>query len=310
MQQIQYFTEVLPMGEMAGVTFRDTLDMRYTPPCTILLDQATHTGYVIYDSKKSIVCVGALDKTKHTSLTEYKFAMQSRLTELIAQFEVNHVIYEGVFHDVNTKTTETLLYIKHAIDDLQHLTGVKVDAADNGKWKQILARPNKFNATDEKAEVKKYVVNAYPLLFIGVYENALSGDMIDVMGMGIALVVKVGRNLNLMHALKYNKTLPINTLVFTDMMTPLGEQLLTTRKRSFKQAYESEGMFLVDTDVQKQAYVGIRQYLTHRDGVAVVKITPEYKEWGIMLLELNLTLAELSANNEFWLLAIRKKRKI
>ena len=307
MEQIQYFTDVLPQKDMAGVMLRETLDTRFVPPCKMFLDQATHTGYAIFDSKNSLVCVGALDKTKHTTLAEYKFAMQNRITELIPFFTIEHIIFEEVFHDTNTTTTETLLYVKHAITDLEHLTGVKVDSTDNRKWKMILARPNKFNATDEKAEVKKYVKAAYPLLFTGVYANALTEDMIDVIGMGIALLMKVGRTTNLLTALKYNKTLPIRTFVVTDLSTPLEEQLATTRKRSFKSAFAKDGMFILDTNVQNKVYDGLRQYLCHRDGVAAVKITPDFREWGVMLLELDVPIAELGTDKSFWLLAIKNK---
>lgn len=306
MQQIQYFTDVLPQKDMAGVMLRDTLDTRFVPPCKLLLDQATHTGYVVYDSRNSIVCVGALDKTKHSTLAEYKFAMQKRIMELIEQFTIEHIIFEEVFHETNTKTTETLLYVKHAITDLHHLTGIKVDSTDNRKWKMILARPNKFSAVDEKAEVKKYVSASYPLLFTGIYKNALNEDMIDVIGMAIALLMKIGRNTNLLTALKYNKTLPIRTFVVTDSETNLEETLRTTRKRSFKSAFEKDGMFILDTTVQNKVYDGLRQYLSHREGVAAVKITPQYREWGIMLLDLDVPITELSEDLSFWLIAVKK----
>lgn len=306
MQQIQYFTDVLPQKDRAGVMLRNTLDTRFVPPCKLLLDQATHTGYVIYDSKNSIVCIGALDKTKHSTLADYKFAMQKRILELIEQFSIDHIIFEEVFHDTNTHTTETLLYVKHAITDLHHITGIKVDSTDNRKWKMLLARPNKFNAQDEKAEVKKYVVASYPLLFTGIYEHALNEDMIDVIGMAIALLMKVGRTTNLLTALKYNKTLPIRTLVIPQSDTSLEDFLQTTRKRSFKNAFEKDGMFTLDITAQTKVYDGLRQYLSHRDGVAAVKITPQYREWGIMLLEMDINVADLGADMSFWLIAIKK----
>ena len=182
MRELILYTSVLPAHAMTAVTFRETVD-HFTPPCKLILDQSTRTGFSIWDKHNSLVAVGVLYKESNSSVTSYKYEAIPRLDDFITRFEINEILLEDVFLQ-NVETYETLLYIKHSIEDLGHLRGIPVGAVPSSKWKQILARPNKFNAEDEKAEVRKYVEKAFPLLFTGVYSVQITEDMVDSLGMG------------------------------------------------------------------------------------------------------------------------------
>lgn len=300
----------MPVKELLGVTFRDTLDTSFKPPCTLILDQSTYSGFSLWDANKSLVMFGALNRSAGMDVTEYKFRMIQEIQAMKEQFTITQILYEDIYLQ-HQATYDRLIYIKHALEDLAYTESeLKVAGVASSKWKSILARPNKFVAENHKAEVQKYVQKAMPLLFSGLYTQQITEDMVDALGMGIALMLKQGRTTSLETALKFNKKLPIHLLVLADTQTELTEQLLSTRKLRFKNAYKQDGLFILDSTKHLNTYNGFRQFLTHREGVAAMKVTKNHKEWGFHMLEQNLDYTDLqNENGEFWLLAVRKTRK-
>lgn len=310
LQIVKLYVTVKPYTELLGVTFRDTLDTNFKPPCTLILDQATKTGFSIWDSRKSLVMFGTINRGTDMSLTEFKHGLVEEIKSLKEEFNIEQLIYEEVYME-HLATYDNLLYIKHALEDLAYTEEeLKVAGIESLKWKSILARPNKFVAENHKKEVLKYVEKAFPLLFTGVYAEQITEDMVDALGMGIALMLKRGRTIPIETMLKYNKKLPIHLLTLLDTVTPLEEQLSTTRKLRFKRAFLADGLFELDAKKNTNAHKGFRQFLTHRDGVAAILVTPGHREWGYHMLEQNLDLEDLqNEESAFWLLAIRKNKR-
>lgn len=282
-------------------------DIEY--PCFLFLDQSTSTGYALYDNKSQLVLGGVIEKGK-ANLTDYKYKLKGILEELIDDYKVSNVFYEEVYDKENMWTTEVLMYIKHMVQDISYFKeDVEVLGVDHMVWKSKLAGKDKFNTSgNHKVEVKKYVEGVYPLLFIDKEYIDLTEHTVDAMGMGIGLMVKQTRRGNFYHTVRYKKNLPIEELIVAKG-DKSWEEVIAKCRKPFRDAYELGGIMELELDRRRGIGDLFRRILTHRDGVACVKVPRDYKDWGVTLLLHNKSPEELTESKDFWLIAVRKRRK-
>lgn len=278
-------------------------------PCFLFLDQATNSGYALFDNKNRLIMTGVVQKGR-AGLQEYKFKFKEILEELVEDYGVETIFHEEVYDKDNMWTTEVLLYIKHMVQDIAYLNkDVEVFGVDHMTWKGRLAGQGKFNyKADHKKEVKKFVEGVYPILFMDVKYGELTGDMIDALGMGIGLLVKQTRRGNFYDTVRYKKNLPIHEFLVSKGDKEWDEVIAKCRK-PYRDAYEVGGIMEVELDRRKGIGDLFKRYLTHRDGVVCVKVPRDYKDWGINLLKHGKKPSDLPEDKEYWLIAVRKRRK-
>lgn len=289
-----------------------------TPPCTLFLDQASSTGFSLYDSESRIVMSGILDRGR-MSLYDYKQDLVSYILKLVDYYKVDTLFYEEVYDDLNMVTTEMLFYLKHAIKDMGYeQEGLKVYGMAHKTWKTKLAKPGKFKfGRDDKQEIRKWVSEIYPLLAL------TKQDEFDAIGMGIAVMIKEKGKKNYYEFAKYNKRLPIHTLlyprVFEDIEGYSGEELegviqerVNKMRVAYRRGYAAGGLHQLELDKRKEVYDPIRRFLSHIDGLVYINIPVDYKYWGmIMLLHEDEPGKFKKDGNDggYYLLAARKNRK-
>lgn len=284
-----------------------------TYPCTILLDQSTRTGFSIWDSKKTLVTTGYVYKKDNCTLVEYKHILKEVIEFLIEKYNITTAIHEEVFGGENFHTVETLLYIKHMVVDLEHtLEGFKVYGFHNKIWKKHLAKPKpfKFGTTAvEKKEVRKYVEQYYPLLFLDASCSLITEDMADSIGMGIGLILNQKLKGNMLNLVQFNKKLPFHSKIVNKADNEDWETVIGKMNKPFRDAYGVSKSMEIELTKSKKLDDQIRRVLTHIDCVAYVKIDKSYRDWGLILLENNIKPSDLEEDKSFWIVTCRKKRK-
>lgn len=313
-KDIRVFYEIKEKKDRSSVRFipkEEQVISDIKKPCYIFLDQSTFSGYAVYDSKNQLITSGEVQK-KNTSLEEYKYTFKDIIYALVDEYEVSTIFYEEVYDEANMWTTEVLMYIKHMIKDIGYLRkDVEVFGVDHTKWKRMLAAPEKFSAKKgkHKDEVKKYVEGVYPLLFMDVKYGKLTENMIDAIGMGVGLLVKQSRRGGFYNTVRYNKNLPIHEKVMATQVSEDWDEIIRKSNKPYRDAYGVGGVMELELDRRRAVGDLFRRYLTHRDGVAYVRIPKDYKDWGVLLLKHNIKPSDLGEQQDFLLLAVRKKRK-
>lgn len=250
------------------------------PPSVLFLDQANTAGYSVWNGE-TLVESGILARGKE-NIQEYAEGLVGLIKELIVEYSVNTLFHEEVFiprdgNPGNIAGVERLYYIKHKITDIGFKSSLEVLGLDNGSWKKQLA-DGKFTKTkDDKEEVKRLVTEMYPNL------EFFTGDEIDAIGMGIAVMVKNdGRFYDVS---RYNKKLPIHI-----GLAPLNWDVLTGTYKipaKFKHAIEAGGLYEIPLNKAKDASDEFCKLLTHKDLLAYTIIPKSYKYWGVNLLLFN-----------------------
>ena len=302
--------------------YRDTLTVVPVPeskvrgeieyPCHLFLDQATKTGYVIYDDKRRLVTAGHVVKDSKEELVDFKYALRDEINALIDKYRVSHVWHEEAYDKANHWTTEVLMYIKHMIKDLSYersrgigvaegssVGDVTVLGLDHMKWKSLLAKPKAFKRTgDDKKQVAKFVGEVYPLL-------NLPEDTMDALGMGIAIVFKQSET-NVLHNARINKKLP----VFVEVMTlKPGEQIedkIAKLSKKFRVTAETKGIYEIDYVTKKDELMNARYFLSFKDAVCWARI-PYHTTYGQLLLHYNIVPKNMIEGEEVIMIACRKK---
>lgn len=281
------------------------------PPCTLFLDQASSTGFSLYDSESRIVMSGVL-KRGRMSLYDYKVKLVEYILDLVDTYKVNTIFHEEVYDDMNMVTTETLFYLKHAIKDIEHENaekGIKVMGLAHRTWKTLLSKPDKFNfnSKDDKKEVRKWVGEVYPLLTL------TAQDEYDAIGMGIAIMINERGKKNYYKWAKYNKRLPVHIEIYPNI---LGEDIEDNEERvkkmkvAYRRGFAAGGMHELELDRRREVTDSIRRFLSHVDGLVYIKIPKDYKYWGVLLLMNGKNPKEFDeSDGNYILLAARKNRK-
>lgn len=278
-------------------------------PCFLFIDQATSSGYALYDNKNQLILSGRTLKGR-SSLEAYKFGFKDIIYALIDEYEIKTIFHEEVYDRENMWTTEVLLYIKHMIQDIAYLReGVEVYGLDHMTWKTKLASPDKFNTkNNHKAEIKKYVEGVYPLIFMDKESGKITEDMVDAIGMGVAVLVKQTRRGSFYHTVRYNKNLPVDIKIMVREGETWEEKIGRCRK-PYRDGYAVGGFTEIELDRRRGTGDLFRRFLTHRDGVVGVHIPKDYKDWGVLLLDFNIKPSSLGGEQDFWLVGVRRRRK-
>lgn len=313
------YYKILPRSkQQETLTRRKKVEVNeITTPCTLFLDQASNTGFSLYDNDSRIVMSGVLERGRQR-LYDYKKDLVSFVLDLVEEYKVTTIFHEEVYDHLNMETTETLFYLKHAIKDLGYEDeDLKVMGLSHKTWKSLLAKPNKFNfGKDDKLEVRKWVGEIYPLLAL------TKQDEFDAVGMGIAMMIKDKGKKNFYRWAKYNKRLPIHTVlykqVFEDIDDVRAEDLeeyiqerVNKMRIAYRRGYEIGGLHELDLDRRKEVFDSIRQFLSHVDGLVYIKIPRDYKYWGMLMLLHGNEPAEFEDDNtdgSYYILACRKNR--
>lgn len=283
------------------------------PPCTLFLDQASSTGFSLYDRESRIVMSGVLARGR-MRLYDYKKDLVNYILELVDEYDIDTIFHEEVYDDLNMITTETLFYLKHAIKDLGYeKKGLKVLGIAHKTWKSLLAKPGKFKyGKDDKLEIRKWVSEVYPLLAL------TRQDEFDAVGMGIAIMINEKGKKNYYKWAKYNKKLPIHTVLYKPVFEEMEniedddvQEKVNKMRVAFRRGYAAGGLHELELNRRREVFDPIRQFLSHVDGLVYIKIPKEYKYWAmLMLLHGNEPKDFIDEQNDgsYYILASRKNR--
>lgn len=304
-------------------------------PCTICLDQNTHTGYAIFDKENRLVSGGILVASIKTSTQKYIQALTKFLEYLIDVYQIDTVLYEEIFLGKSVSVFEKLVEIRSAIKKLELYTPTNVEIAsdrefnilgiDNKVWKEALANPNKFKklkTENEKVEINRHISYMYPILIADAPNEYYIQDMFDAIGMGIGMLIKNTYSGRLYQKARYDKFLPITqkSMLLTEEEFPCltdteqVEKFVGNLPKDFRLGYEVGGISLVSSDSHdnKNMQEVARRYLTHKDNIHVIKLDESYKMFYNTLLEHDISLVEYKNSPtipQLYVLSVRKKRK-
>lgn len=296
-------------------------------PCKIFLDQSTFTGYAIFDRKSRLVTSGVFYKSATTSTGRYKFALKDFLNILIEEYKINEIYYEHVYDEASPQVTEVLNEIKILIKDIELERKLKGDnsldvfGVDHATWKRELAKPNKFKKTkNDKEEVERHVEMVYPLVISGMGTEYYYENMVDAIGMGVGLAVKQTYSGITYDKLRFNKTLPLDQVVFkehelpdlSDLTSQEWVDFVSKLRKPFREAFRINGIKLANetkiNSMTMDEYV--RRYLTYKDILHIVKIPKDYRHWGFTMLQHDIDLSKDGLDTDFYIISARKKRLI
>lgn len=275
-------------------------------PCTLFLDQASDSGYSIFDAKSRLFMTGTI-KRGRTRLPDYKQAFIKYVKELADIYNITTVFHEEVYDAANMETTEVLFYLKHAVQDMGFFSeNIEVLGLDHRTWKSNLAKPGTFNfkRKDDKAEIRKWVHEIYPLIAL------TTQDEFDALGMGIAVMINGKGQKNFYKQARYNKKLPVEFMLYKDVFNYPKEATVDSEKDNlleevdvydqrkdvylkevvdkmrivYRRGYEAGGMYELELDTRKGVEDSFRRFLSHRDALVYVRIPKDYRYWGVLLL--------------------------
>lgn len=279
---------------------------KITYPCYLFLDQSTRTGYALFDGDSRLILSGVVEKDAKESVRTYGFALADMVRELAQTYQVSTVFHEEVYDKANMITTETLMYIKHKIQDISYTDKeIEVLGLDHMRWKSELAKPEKFVKTkDHKVQVQKFVGMVFPLV------TMFTDDESDAIGMGIAVLMKQRKRGNFFDVTRYNKNLAIWEYIIEGDVTPENiHEVIDGMRKPVRDAFEIGGAFEIPLDSRKRVDDTFRKFLSHRDSVVYTHIPKKYKYWGVMLLDNGIKPSKLVREDEsFTVISCRKKR--
>lgn len=311
------YYNILPRSkQQETLTRREKVDIsEIETPCTMFLDQASSTGFSIYDNNSTLVMSGVLERGRKR-LYDYKEELVEYVLGKVKEYDIQTIFHEEVYDDLNMVTTETLFYLKHAISDLGYeQDGLKILGLAHKTWKSLLAKPGKFkHGRDDKKEIRKWVSEIYPLLAL------TKQDEFDAIGMGIAIMIKEKGKKNFYKWAKYNKRLPIHTVLYKKVFQDIEdieedeiEDRVNKMRVAYRRGYAAGGLHQLELNKRREVFNPIRQFLSHVDGLVYIEIPKDYKYWGmLMLLHGNKPSDFLDEDGEgeggYYILASRKNR--
>lgn len=287
-------------------------------PLYMFLDQASHTGYSVFDDDSKLVMSGVMyhEATKETK-TAYVLTMVEVVTEICLEYGVKHLFHEEVYIDgdgISMSTAESLHYIKSHIRDISHHhPEIEVLGLDIRKWKSELAKPEKYKfskqknkikkSKEEKKETLKHVSEIFPLVSI------VTDDESDAIGMGIAIMIKNKNKRNIYNVTRFNKKLPIHIEIFNKDFDFENPEVIDKLKVKWKRPANIGGVVKLPLNRASNVEITIRQFLSHKDSLVYLDIPKDYRNWGFLLLENNLTLEQItSPDKSYYIVATRKNR--
>lgn len=334
MRITQNYYEIKPRSKQQQVVKRrnkvDLTEIKL--PCYLFLDQASNTGFSLFDSESRLVITGTINRGR-TSLPDFKKELVEYIRQLTETYQVETLFHEEVYDQLNMVTTEVLFYIKHAIQDLGYFNkNLTVLGLDHRTWKSNLAKPEKFNfSADNKKETEKWVHDIYPLI------NLKTEDEYDALGMGISVMIKEKGKKNFYKQARYNKKLPVHFMLHEDTFpmtedvevenlayanelleaqeeetTKQIESIVQKLRKPFREAYKADGVAELELEKRKGVEDTFRRYLSHKDKLVYVRIPKDYKYWGVLLLEHGISPETFETKDNpdgsYCLIGCRKKR--
>ncbi|MFV1457747.1 hypothetical protein, partial [Bacillus mycoides] len=277
-----------------------------TYPCYLFLDQSTRTGYALFDNDSRLVLSGVVEKGATEAVRTYGFQLADMVRDLAQKYKVSTVFHEEVYDKENMITTETLMYIKHKIQDISYTDKeIEVLGLDHMKWKSELAKPEKFvRSKDHKEQVQKFVSMVFPLV------TMFTDDESDAIGMGIAVLMKQRKRGNFFDVTRYNKNLSLWEFIIEGEVTPENvHEVIGGMRKPVRDAFELGGAFEIPLDSRKRVDDTFRKFLSHRDSVVYTQIPKTYKYWGVMLLDKGVKPSKLEREDQsFTFISCRRKR--
>lgn len=288
---------------------------KWKKPLYLFLDQASSTGYSMFDDDSKLVLSGVMKHEPNVeNRSEFVHAMVKEVEDMCVEYGVQHLFHEEVFIDgttVSMETAEKLHYIKSHIQDikLRH-PNIEIYGLDTKKWKSELAKPERFKFSkgatkdkQEKAETLKHVTEIFPLV------SLVTDDESDALGMGVAIMIKDRNKRNIYNVTRFNKKLPIHLEIFNKSFDFSNDDAIQKLRVMWKRPANIGGVVQLPLDNRKNIETPIRQFLSHKDALVFVEIPATYKNWGMILLEQNLKLSDIdSEDNSYYLVASRKRR--
>lgn len=278
-------------------------------PCYIFLDQASHTGYSLWDDESRLVLTGVVyHEDTRENFETYIHELVKLVEELAEEYGVTRVFHEEVYvpEVASISTAEKLHYIKHHIQDISyHNPDIEVLGLDASRWKQELAKPKSFKKNiDDKKQVLKFVEEIYPLV------TFTTDDESDALGMGIAVMIKDRNKQNIYNVTRYNKKLPIH-LEIMQANTPITDPEFTNKlKVRYSVPFRVGGLYELSLNKSKAVEQEIRKYLSHKDSLLYVKIPRDYKYWALMLLLNNVSVHDISSEDKSYILVASRKKRL
>lgn len=286
-------------------------------PLYMFLDQASHTGYSVFDDDSKLVMSGVMYREPNReNVQRYVHAMVEEVTSICLEYGVEHLFHEEVYIDgvrVAMSTAESLHYVKSHIQDISHHhPHINVYGLDIRKWKSELAKPERYKFSrntgankdkEEKLETKKHVTAIFPLV------SLITDDESDAIGMGISVMIKNKNKQNIYNVTRFNKKLPIHLEIFNKSFDFSDENEVNKLRVKWKTPALIGGIYNLPLNKSRNVEVDMRQFLSHKDALIYFDIPKDYKYWGFLLLEHNFSLDDISSeDNSFYLVASRKNR--
>lgn len=278
-------------------------------PCYMFLDQASHTGYSLFDDDSRLVLTGVIYREEsRENFNTYIHEMVKEVEVICEEYGVTRLFYEEVYipEQVSVSTAEKLHYIKHHVQDVgYHNPDIEVLGLDANRWKQELARPKAFKKSDnDKDQVMKFVEEVFPLV------SFTTDDESDALGMGIAVMIKDKNKQNIYNVTRYNKKLPIH-LEIMQADTPITDPEFTNKlKVRYSVPFRVGGLYELALNRSKAVEQEIRKYLSHKDSLLYVKIPREYKYWALMLLLNNVSVHDITREDKSYILVASRKKRL
>lgn len=276
----------------------------------LFFDQSTNTGYALFQGEE-LRLTGKIEIGTRGSLDTYKFNLKDIIDNYLERLDIEEVWYEEVYDEKNMRTTEVLMYIKHLFKDINYTSkkqgkNVGVYGVDHTKWKSILSDKGIKRNQKDKEEVRKYVFSVLDL--DDSFEELISEDMSDALGMGIARSIKSNDKSFYMMA-RYESKLPINEQVV------IGKDIdfQTVKLRKPLRDGRDYGTITYESDNGKlpiKPHELARRVLSHRDVMVAVEIPKTYREYGILLLLNNIKYDDFKDENDKLYMVFSRKRRL
>ena len=276
-------------------------------PCYLFLDQASTTGYALFDDDSRLVLSGVLKK-EDENIQTFMHETVSLFEELAIEYGVKNIFYEEVYipSEVSLSTAEKLHYIKHKIQDIQfNQPHIEVLGIDANKWKKELARPQTFKKTgDDKKQVLKFVEEIFPLV------TMVTNDESDAIGMGIAVMIKGKNKKNIYNVTRFNAKLPIHLEIINNEVNLFDEKVINKLPVRYKRPHGIGGLYELNLNKATSVERDLRKYLSHKDSLVFVRIPRDYKYWGLLLLVNNKSVHEITSEDKSYTIIASRKRRL
>jgi hypothetical protein len=148
-------------------------------PCTLFVDPSTKSGLAIYSKTGELVAAFHAVQVGD-DLIQYRRDMYQLIVKLHQKFNFETLYFEDVYAGNYFETLKVLLSIRETFLEIEKDLKIKALGVNNKRWKAALG---KKASDDDKEHIRHWVGQKYAI-------DELSQDVIDAIGMGIAILQK------------------------------------------------------------------------------------------------------------------------